>query len=58
MSWIDWIEVIIFGLGLIVFGLATIIGLGHVIGLWIIDKIDDIKEKRKEKKLEKKTKVQ
>lgn len=50
MNWIDWIEVIIFGLGLIVFGLATIIGLGHVIGLWIIDKIDDVKEKRREKK--------
>lgn len=48
MNWIDWIEVIIFGLGITVYGLAVIIGLGHVIGLWIIDKVDDIKEHRKE----------
>jgi hypothetical protein len=53
VSWIDWIDVIIFGLGSIVFGLAIIIGVGHVIGLWIIDEIEVIKEKRKEKKMAK-----
>ena len=58
MSWIDWINIIISYLVITVYGLAIIIGVGYVIGLWIPDKIDNIKEKQRRKKLEKKTKVQ